>query len=259
MFVILEIVRHYFKIILLLWKILNAKDTSLRTTTSVRVLYFFSRGVLLVFLSKSLFFHQNTASSAFLGLLPSDPLLLSVTVTVTVTMCDPGQPPWEERVAVGTNKHSRIKAPPLFWKSWSFAPSEVLLSSPAVFSCGSSRTLWLQLLCCWYFPGSSPLKHDQHSTATSPWQYPQVNCSFTTPLMSQQHQSFSLRTWNCSLSTSCLYYHRMLLGTYTYRLWHIFLFTWVSPYILRVGKVYHWKHWVVLFFSFPGNLSIRTI
>lgn len=225
---------------------------------------------LLVFLSKSSFFHQNTVSTAFSGLLPSDPLLLfpcgsstvTVSVTVTVTVCDPGQLPREDGVTVGTNKHSRIKTPPLFWKSWNFAPSEVLLSSPAIFSCGSSRTLWLQLLCCWYFTGSSPLKHDQYSTAASPWQYPQVNCSLTTPLMSQQHQSFSLRTWNCSLSNlftsifasittecfcECIHTH---CGIYSY-LPELFLIFWgLEKFITeRAG----------LLGFFPGIVRIVTI
>lgn len=61
--------------------------------------------------------------------------------------------------------------------------------------------------------------------------------------MSQQHQSFLLSTWNCSLSTSCLYYHRMLLWVYTYTPWSIFLFIWVIPYLLGLEKVYHWKRW----------------
>lgn len=163
----------------------------------------------LIFFQNPFFFHENTASAAFLGLLQSDPLLLSPCassrVTVTVTVWDPGQLPREDGVTVGTNKHSRIKTPLLFWKSWNFAPSEVAVSSPAIFSCGNSRTLWLQLLCCLYFTRSRTLKHDQYSTAASPWQYPPVNCSLTTPLMSQQHQSSFLSTWNCSLSTSCLY------------------------------------------------------
>lgn len=52
-------------------------------------------------------------------------------VSIQWQVCDPVQLQWREGVTLGANKYLRIEAPPLFRKSWNFAPNEAyaLISS----------------------------------------------------------------------------------------------------------------------------------